>query len=526
MSGWLDAHEALASADRAAPLGGEDLERLATTAYMLGRDDEYLAALERAHHARLEAGEPLLAARDGFWLGMQLMLAGEVGRASGWLGRAQRIVDGHPQVCAERGYLLLPIAFRREAMGEIDGAIAAAQEAAAIAQRFADDDLFALALQAGGHILTVAGRVEEGLRLLDEAMVAMATAEVSPIVKGVVYCGAIMGCQAAYDPRRAQEWTAELSRWCLRQPDMIAFSGRCHVHRAELMQLRGAWSEALDEARMAADRAARGHHRGALGEAAYVQGEVHRLRGELPAAERAYREASRHGRDPQPGLALLRLAEGNGPAAAAAIRRALAETPEVAGRARLLPAQAEIALAAGDPGAAREACDELERIAADNPIGVLAAVLDQTRGAVALAEGDAGAALPSLRRAWRVWEEVDAPYEAARVRALMGAACRALGDEDAAAVELEDARRAFAELGAAPDLAGLAPGTRAGSGLLTPREVEVLRLVAAGRTNKAIAVELVLSERTVDRHVSNIFTKLTVSSRAAATAYAYEHRLL
>jgi ATP/maltotriose-dependent transcriptional regulator MalT len=340
-----------------------------------------------------------------------------------------------------------------------------------------------------------------------------------------VYCGVILACQIAYEPRRAQEWTAALARWCESQPDMVAFSGRCHVHRAEIMQLKGAWSDALEEARCAADRAAQGSHRNALAGAAYVQGEVHRLRGAVEAAEAAYRDASRYGREAQPGLALLRLAQGNVDVAAATIRRVLGETQAPVDRVRLLPACVEIMLAAGELEAARAACDELDEAAAGHDVGVLRAIAAQARGAVDLAAGDAGAALPALRRAWRVWEEMEAPYEAARVRALMGAACRALGDHDTAALELEAARRVFAELGAGPDLA-IIDGGAADSHGLTARELEVLRLVADGRTNKAIAAELVLSERTVDRHVSNILTKLGVASRAAATAFAYEHRLL
>jgi DNA-binding CsgD family transcriptional regulator len=387
-----------------------------------------------------------------------------------------------------------------------------------------------------GHLLIAAGRVPEGLGLLDEAMVVLTSDELSPIVCGIVYCGVILSCQEAYDPRRAQEWTAALARWCERQPEMVSFSGRCHVHRAEIMHLQGAWSDALDEARRASARAAEGNHRGALAEAAYVQGEVHRLRGRPGPAEEAYREASRYGRDPQPGLALLRLAQGDVDAAAVAIRRALSENSEGPKRARLLPACAEIMVAAGDLDAATGACDELAEIAGGRDVGVLGAIVAQTRGALDLAAGDPGAALAGLRQAWRVWEEIDAPYEAARVRELIGAACRALGDGDAAGLELEAARRAFEELGAPVDVARVDALAGGGGGLgaagaggpdgLTPRELEVLRLVAAGQTNKAIADELVLSRRTVDRHVSNIFAKMRVSSRAAATAYAYEHKLV
>ncbi len=527
---WRDGHEALRSADRSAPLRAEDLELLATTAYMLGHDDEHVTELERAHQLYLDTGEPLRAARTAFWVGMHLMVGGEPGRGSGWLGRAQRLVDHEANDCVEQGYLLLPLAFQRESAGEHEAAAAIAGDAAAIADRFGDRDLFALAMHMQGHLLVSSGRVVDGLGLLDEAMVAVTTGQLSPIVSGLVYCGVIMGCQAAYEPRRAQEWTAALTRWCARQPDMVAFSGRCHVHRAEIMQLTGAWSDALAEARCASRRAAQGNHRTALAEAAYVQGEVHRLRGAFPAAEAAYREASRYGREPHPGLALLRLAQGNVGAAVAAIRRVVGETTDAAQRAKLLQASVEIMLAAGDVEAARGACDELTEIATGHEIGVLSAIVAHSRGAVDLAAGDAAGALAPLRSAWRVWEEIAAPYEAARVRALMSTACRALGDHDAAALELEAARRTFVELGAAPDIARLDALAR-GAGVdeshgLTARELQVLGLLAAGRTNKAIAAELVLSDRTVDRHASNIFAKLGVASRAAATAYAYEHQLV
>jgi ATP/maltotriose-dependent transcriptional regulator MalT len=527
---WRPAYELLSRAHRSAPLGAEDLELLATAAYMRGRDPDYLDNLEHAHRAYLEAGDTARATRTAFWLGMQLMLAGETGRGTGWLGRAQRLLEQRPDDCVERGYLLMPLAFQREATGDLDGAAGIASDAAAVAERFGDRDLFALAVHMQGQLLVKAGRVPDGLQLFDEAMVVVTSDELSPIVCGIVYCGVILGCQDAYEPRRAQEWTAALTRWCERQPDMVSFSGRCRVHRAEIMRLKGAWSDALDEARRASRRAAEGNHRGSLAEAAYVQGEVHRLRGRADAAEEAYREASRYGRDPQPGLALLRLAEGDLDAAAAAIRRALSERSDGPERARLLPACAEVMLAAGDLEAATRACDELAEIAGDREVGVLGAIVAQTRGAVDLAAGDPAAALPALRRAWRVWEEIDAPYEAARARALVGSACRALGDDDAAGLELEAARRAFVDLGAPADVARVdALAGEAGAGGpegLTPRELEVLRLVAAGRTNKAIAAELVVSRRTVDRHVSNIFAKLRVSSRAAATAYAYERRLV
>jgi DNA-binding CsgD family transcriptional regulator len=411
--------------------------------------------------------------------------------------------------------------------GDYEAGAATVGDAAAIAQRFGDRDLFAIAVHAQGTMLVRGGRVVEGLALLDEAMVAVTSGEVSPIASGIVYCGVILACRAAYEPARAREWTAALTRWCESQPDMLAFTGRCHVHRAEVRQLEGAWADALEEARRAADRAARGNHRSALAEAAYLQGEVHRLRGAFLEAEDGYRAASEHGREPQPGLALLRLAQGDEQAAAAAIRRVLAETTDPTDRLAQLPAHAEIMLAIGDLEEAWRGSREIDDVSRRHAGGLPATIADQTRGAVRLAAGDAAGALPDLRRAWHVWEELGAPYEAARVRVLVATACRELGDYEAAALDFEAARHAFEVLGAVPDVARVeALAERQMRHGLTPREFEILRLVAQGRTNRAIAEELVLSERTVERHMTNTFAKLRVSSRAAATAYAYEHRML
>jgi DNA-binding CsgD family transcriptional regulator len=531
---WMDANTSLSDADQTVPLGAEDLELLATSAYMIGRDDDFVSGLERAHHVFLDAGEALRAVRCAFWLGINLATRGEMSRATGWWGRAQRLLEREQGDCVERGYLLLPVLLQHVGGEDWEAASSTAAEAAEIGERFGDRDLFALAVHEQGHALIRQGQVEDGLRLLDEAMIAVTAGELSPIVTGLVYCSAIAYCQELYELRRAQEWTAALTGWCEQQPDMVAYTGLCLVHRAEIMQLHGAWRDALEEARRARERFAQGMKRAAgahrEGAAFYRQGEVHRLQGEFIAAEEAYRNASRCGWEPQPGLALLRLAQGDNDAAAGAIRRVLGETTEPLKRARLLLAYVEITLAVGDTQEARNACGELEKISAGYGSGLLGAMVAHARGAVNLAEGDARASLVTLRHAWQAWQELEAPYEAARVRVLVGLACRALGDDESAALELAAARDVFEELGAAPDLARVdslvgraALGDTHG---LTPRELEVLRRVATGETNKAIAAELVLSERTVDRHVSNIFGKLGVPSRAAATAYAYEHQLV
>jgi ATP/maltotriose-dependent transcriptional regulator MalT len=260
----------------------------------------------------------------------------------------------------------------------------------------------------------------------------------------------------------------------------------------------------------------------------YLTGEVHRLRGDLEQAEEAYGQASLLGLEPQPGLALVRLARGHPAAAAAAIRRALGETADRLMRAGLLPAAVEIMLATGEVDEARSACHELAAIASDYESEMLTALHAQARGAVELAAGDAGAALVSLRRASKIWQELEAPYEAARARVLVGRACRALGDKDAFALELHAARTVFEELAAAPDVASVDALARVAGDAhgLTARELEVLRLVASGQSNKEIAAALVISDHTVARHVQNIFKKLGVASRTAAGAYAFEHDLV
>ena len=365
-------------------------------------------------------------------------------------------------------------------------------------------------------------------------MTAVIAGEISPIVSGIVYCAVIEACHQLYDLRRAQEWTSALTRWLDSQPDLVPFRGNCLIYRAELMRLHGAWQDATVEAERARVLLSRPPPEPGVGEAIYQLAELDRLRGAFESAESGYREAGSWGRLPEPGHALLRLAQGDVGAASTAIRRAQAEAVDDLVLSRLFEPAVEIALAAGDVVIAREAADRLADLGAQADAPLLRAMALRADGAVRLAEGDVEGALGVLRRAWEAWAALDAPYDAARVRVLTATACATLGDADGAALEADAAREVFERLGATPDLARLDAGVgtsadadAAGApGGLSAREVEVLRLVAAGLTNRAIADALTISERTVDRHVSNIFTKLDVSTRAAATAFAYEHGLV
>ena len=520
---WAEAHELLVRAHEREPLDAQDLELLATAVYMLGRDSDCVAWLEQAHQRHLEDGETLRAVRSAAWIGLNLASRGDVGPASGWLGRAQRLVAAEGE-CAERGWLLLPSVFQHEAAGDFAAAAAVAEEAVRIGERFGDRDLFALAVHSQGHSLIRNGRVREGLALLDEGMVAVTAEELSPIVTGIVYCGVILACQEVYEVRRAREWTRALADWWALQPEMVAFTGRCLVHRAEILQLDGSWRSALEEARRAGERFVETGNP-AAGLARYREGELLRLQGDFARAEEAYREASAFGWEPLPGLAQLRLAQGRTDAAVSAIRRAESATTESLERARLLPAFVEIMLTAGDVESARRACLELEELATGYESAMLGAMVAHAGGAVHLAEGQPREALVSLRKAGETWHALDAPYEIARTRVLVGDACRLLGDEEAAVLEHDAAKSIFERLGAKPDLARFEAQTTSRHGL-SNRELEVLRLVAAGKTNREIAASLVISEHTVARHLQNIFAKLGLSSRGAATAFAFEHDLV
>lgn len=530
---WVTAFARLSAADDAGQLAAADLEELARAARLAGHYEAGDAAWERAHRAYLDQGLPDRAARAAWWLAMALLQEGEHARGGAWLGRAAEVLDHHGLQTVERGYLLIPAALRSLGAGEPEEAADLCAQAERFAREHRDVDLLALARLGQGQAAAASGRLAEAVRFFDQAMLAVTGGEVSPVPAGIIYCAVIESCMDFCDVARAEEWTRALTAWCEAQPGLVPFQGQCLIRRAEIMQLRGAWNDAAAAANEAYDRfVAAGDP--AAGAALYVRAELARLRGDVDEAEEAYRGAARYGHDPHPGLALLRLASGDVDRALAASQRVVGEDAGRWSRVRVLTAHVEIALAANEVAGARAAVEELRSLADQHPAPMLEAALHTADGAVHLAEGHAVVAERLLRRAFSTWLDIGAPLDAARVRVDLGTACRRMGDIDTAELEWEQARAVFEELGAATctealdaAVAGASPAPRPASAAgLTGRELEVLAEVATGKTNREIAEALVISEKTVSRHLENIFTKIDVASRAAATAYAYEHDLV
>jgi DNA-binding CsgD family transcriptional regulator len=524
-SRWAEACEQFSAAERAEQLDADDLERYAEAAQILGRGDEAIRLLRRAFNIRVDAGEVDRAITSAFWICQALIVNAEFARASGWAAQVRRSM---PDV--DNGWFLFLEAYFLLATADYEAAAQLLARAADMASRRREIDLVAFATTVWGRALIKAGRLKEGLSRLDEAMLPVVERDTSPRATSMMYCAAIATCHEAREFGRAREWTHALGAWLDTLPRLGgAYFGNCRIYRAHLMCLCGSWREALDEVAFVCDDLSGNYGQLVAGHAHYQLAEIHRLLGN-PEAEASYRRSAELGGPTQPGLSLLRLSQGEVDKAVLGIRRALAETQGQLERLDLLPAAVTIMLAAEDIDAARQATTELAGIAAVYTAPGVQAELTAAHGAVALSDGDPATALPLLRSAARSWREIDAPYAVATVSVLIGLACRAVGDEDAAEVELESARSTFARLGARPDQQRveelLHDPQAVGPSGLSAREIEVLRLIAAGMTNHAIAVELFVSERTVHRHVSNIFDKLGVHSRTAAASYAIQHRIV
>ncbi len=523
---WSDAYRAFRVVD-APDLTPKDWEGLSDSAWWTGRIEESIEARHKAYTGYVEAGQERPAAWMAARLCMEHFLRDEPAVGAGWFGRVQRHAKTLPD-CVELGFARLLEATVLRFTGDPVSALPLAERAYQIGQRFGDRDLLVMAIHTQGVILISQGRVAEGVALLDEAMTSVVAGELSDYFTGAVYCNVIGACLEIADVRRAGDWGEAARAWAESLPPESPYPGMCRINRAQLANLRGEWSRAEAESIRATEELI-AFSPALAAEALYETGEVRRRRGDLEGAEAAFERAHELGVEPQPGLALLRLAQGKVDAALTALRTAvMGASGNRLRRVRLQGALADAALAAGDLDAARAAVDDMDAIARESDAPVLAASAATVRGSVQLAESDVSGALESLRRAGALWQELRLPYESARARTLYGLALRAAGDEDDARLELRAALAAFERLGAARDAAkasDLLGGPATLPGGLTAREAEVLRLVASGKTNRDIAVELVISEHTVARHLQNIFGKLDVTSRSAAAAFAYEHDL-
>ncbi len=524
---WVAAFDALSHLEDA-HLQVTDFGSLATSAYLLGRTNDCVQALQRAFQLSLDGGDLRGAVRAGYWLATVLIAGAEHAIGNAWLTRAQRLLADIDEDVVERGFLLEKQVLVHVLHGEFGEASALAPQVVDYGRRFTEPDLTAVGTHAMGRLKIYSGQVADGLELLDEAMTEVMSGRVSPIIAGMVYCSVIEACQEVWDFGRAGQWTHALTTWCDSQPGLVAYTGQCAVHRGQLMRLHGAYRDALAELDRAAARyGALDHADPAVGMVFNERGEVLRVCGEFDAADAAYAQAVKRGHPAQPGRALLWLARGRVDTAVAAVRLLLAERQVAVQRCSVLPAAIEVLTAAGELEAADPLVVELDEIGKSFKCAALQASGHYAGARLALARQDPADALSAAQRGAVLWARLSAPYEQSRCRVVAGTAMRQLGDEESAVAELSVARTVLAELGARPDERGVAAllTSRPAPGGLSPREAEVLRLVAAGKTNPQIAAELCVSEKTVARHLSNIFTKLDVGSRTAAAAFAFDHRL-
>lgn len=506
-------------------LGAVELDELGLAAWFLGRAAESERAWDDAHRAYLAEGDADAAIRCAFWLGYTLGERGEAVRARAWMSRLFELCGAEPDT-RSGAIAMLCRSVEAFATNRLDDAAELAEQAVALARATGDSDTEVLATMNRGRALVFGGRSTEGFACMDRVMLAISSGTVSDRVAGPAYCAVVASCLDRWDVERARVWTRDLSDWCDAQRGLEPFRGECSVHRATVLRLGGEWGEAETTL---VDVCSRERRPETLENALYWLGDLHRLAGRAADAEAAYRRAAELGREVQPGLALLRRDAGRLAAARTGIARALGATPLAGVRADLLAAQVELEVDHGDLAIAGTAAEELRALADTIDTVYLQAQADRAAALVAIARDAPTDALALLRRSWSAWRRLDAPYEAAITRMHLGRACRALGDEEAAQLEFDAARTVLTTLGAIPDLARLerlaAGPDRSPAGGLTRREVEVLRLIASGRSNREIAQELFLSERTVARHVSNILAKLALPNRASATAFAFEHGL-
>jgi DNA-binding CsgD family transcriptional regulator/tetratricopeptide (TPR) repeat protein len=522
---WSEAYEVLSPVAPSA-LAGADLEGLADAAWWTLRLDESIAFRQKAYAAYAAAGDKFRAGGTAARLAIEHFTREEPAVGAGWLGRAQRHLDGVGE-CAELGLLTLIEATVARFGGDLDGAIVMSGRATEIARHVGEPNVLALAIHTEGLTLIAAGRIGEGMPLLDEAMTAAIAGELTDYYAGVVYCNVIEACLNVADVRRADEWSAAATAWSDSLKEGSIYPGLCRVNRAEVASMRGEWTRAEAEALRAVDEVTR-FDPSVAASALYQVGEIRRRRGDAAGAEKAFADANGLGFEPQPGLALLRLAQGKLDTAHRALRRDTAATTPPLRRAQQLSARVEVAIVVGDVDDARRASEELETLSERIDTPALAAEAATARGMVEHAEGRIDEAVLTLRDAFSRWHKLRIPYEAARARGEYGRALLVAGDEDDAILALRAAASALDALGAVPDARRVASWLPSVAELplgLTAREAEVLRLVAAGRTNREIGAELFISEHTVARHLQNMFVKLGVSTRSAATAAAFEHGL-